>query len=647
MTSDDIKRLYFYEKQFLRTQDFQDEQAYHIEMRRRHNIAHHTWGIVVGLNIIQDPTSKVWSVQPGMAVDAFGREIIVFDPEPLKTETVAAQLAGMSKPVQLNIWVAYNVEKLDRPAPGYEVCGIEDQFTRVRETFRLIYQDDPPIDLQEVPSSEERSPDNPHTWLRAYQNLSDDPGQARWPVYLGTLTWDTDPNNPSQNTITNVVFEDSRSKKKCHYVGVVAETIEVPNIKVPDNSTPDKFKLLNNTLFIRGRANSRPLPTDPNKFDYNGVLVDIEGKLEVERNLNVLGKAGIGIGTAEPDTKLQVSGGTDATLDNGTGHVVIGSVSSKNMVLDDHGIMARNNKIKAELQIQSKGGDLVIHKDQAGSELVVQDSGNMGIGTTTPQNKLDVGGGVAIGATYAGTNTAPGNGLLVEGNVGIGTTGPAGKIDIDESRAISGSRLKIGHTVAGHAHHITSFRDLVLNSNDGIYIRHNPTAGDPTSIVELVRITPSGNVGIGAINPSAKLDVVGRIKSTMGRVQFSRYGDWSTSSTTWVDTDVNVNIRTTGGHLLLLFNTQAITNTAGELIGLRFTIDGISVTGAPMGNAVVQNPPNTTTYQQTPAMMWLASNVPAGDHDIRVQVKVSSGTGYIGEASGSEGTERTLIVIEL
>ncbi len=50
-------------------------------------------------------------------------------------------------------------------------------------------------------------------------------------------------------------------------------------------------------------------------------------------------------------------------------------------------------------------------------------SGNVGIGTTNPLNKLDVSGAAAIG-TYAGVNTGPSNGLIVSGNVGIGTASP-------------------------------------------------------------------------------------------------------------------------------------------------------------------------------------------------------------------------------
>lgn len=48
-------------------------------------------------------------------------------------------------------------------------------------------------------------------------------------------------------------------------------------------------------------------------------------------------------------------------------------------------------------------------------------TGSVGIGTTTPKSTLSVNGGAAIG-TYAGTATAPSNGLIVSGQVGIGTT---------------------------------------------------------------------------------------------------------------------------------------------------------------------------------------------------------------------------------
>ena len=50
--STDIERLRYYERQYLQSSDFTDEQTYHLEMRRRLNLALHLWGIVKGLQLL-------------------------------------------------------------------------------------------------------------------------------------------------------------------------------------------------------------------------------------------------------------------------------------------------------------------------------------------------------------------------------------------------------------------------------------------------------------------------------------------------------------------------------------------------------------------------------------------------------------------
>jgi hypothetical protein len=96
--------------------------------------------------------------------------------------------------------------------------------------------------------------------------------------------------------------------------------------------------------------------------------------------------------------------------------------------------------------------------------------GNVGIGTETPINKLDVEGSVAVGAGYSGANTAPTNGMIIEGNVGIGTETPINKLDVEGGVAVGA-----GYSGANTA----------------------PTNG---MIIE-------GNVGIGNNDPQAKLEV--------------------------------------------------------------------------------------------------------------------------------------------
>ena len=65
------------------------------------------------------------------------------------------------------------------------------------------------------------------------------------------------------------------------------------------------------------------------------------------------------------------------------------------------------------------------------TRLTINASGNIGLGTVTPMNRLDVYGGQVIGTTYAGVSSAPANGLLVVGNVGIGTVAPRAKLEVD------------------------------------------------------------------------------------------------------------------------------------------------------------------------------------------------------------------------
>lgn len=69
-------RAIFRDEQVLRAADLSAEQAHRVDMRRRHNVAAHTWGIVTGLALSEDEHGVIY-VQPGMAVDGYGRELRV------------------------------------------------------------------------------------------------------------------------------------------------------------------------------------------------------------------------------------------------------------------------------------------------------------------------------------------------------------------------------------------------------------------------------------------------------------------------------------------------------------------------------------------------------------------------------------------
>ncbi|KAF5424619.1 MAG: hypothetical protein C5S44_01290 [Candidatus Methanocomedens sp.] len=77
-----------------------------------------------------------------------------------------------------------------------------------------------------------------------------------------------------------------------------------------------------------------------------------------------------------------------------------------------------------------------LYKGDDSHLLTVSANGNVGIGTPVPKNRLDVEGGAVIGNGYSGTQTAPGNGLLVQGNVGIGTPEPKNRLDVEGGAVI-------------------------------------------------------------------------------------------------------------------------------------------------------------------------------------------------------------------
>jgi len=171
----------------------------------------------------------------------------------------------------------------------------------------------------------------------------------------------------------------------------------------------------------------------------------------------------------------------------------------------------------------------------------------VGIGTTAPSAKLTV-GGVAIGQTgievlgsvgashiphadgniYLTGNIVKGNGSFVfrsydgkgpknlflidgkTGNVGIGTDAPQAKLDVRGDIALgmaAGGGQKLFLTNATYTHFIRAnswWTEFVSHPNEGWKF----ISKDNVNEIERVRITSSGNVGIGTSSPVGKVQII-------------------------------------------------------------------------------------------------------------------------------------------
>ena len=272
-------------------------------------------------------------------------------------------------------------------------------------------------------------------------------------------------------------------------------------------------------------------------FDQNGTE-----RMRIDSSGNV------GIGTSSPETNLHVNsaGGSGVTTqikvtqeDDGGGN------PGADAILQSSGWGEAYLKLSSH-QIGAYGGDLNIRPANSadlvfwggGSEQMrLTPDGNVGIGTTAPDEKLQVSGTLAItqnDTAYSGGyftkiksgynanpfiieskygdlikaedygkalsfhtgNTATSERLRITsaGNVGIGTTAPAYPLDVDGNIRATAYRIGGGTILSG-----TSTVQLGSGGATSV-ITLNTTSG------EGLRLT-GGNVGIGTTSPSAPLHV--------------------------------------------------------------------------------------------------------------------------------------------
>jgi hypothetical protein len=144
----------------------------------------------------------------------------------------------------------------------------------------------------------------------------------------------------------------------------------------------------------------------------------------------VRSSANVGIGTSNPSHQLTVSRPTQTTAYqlnfNTDGGISDGNYTG---IRFSQGAAGSTELGNIRLWYFSTGVTaLSLGVRLATQALYIGTDGNVGIGNTSPNNKLHIAGSASIGSGY--NVAAPTNGLLVEGNVGIGISSPTTKLHI-------------------------------------------------------------------------------------------------------------------------------------------------------------------------------------------------------------------------
>jgi hypothetical protein len=329
---------------------------------------------------------------------------------------------------------------------------------------------------------------------------------------------------------------------------------------------------------------------------------------EGSERLRVTDTGLVGIGTNNPGSRLEIGG--DPSYDA--------------RVTFNRAPVASNDNVIGELFFQNNADSvalIAVKRESAADDAYIQfatqqtggglseraritSAGRVGIGTSSPVDRLHVDGRIAVSTDSSTPTTGEaffyksstgavmsGFGATIEtggagsrqarvsvdssGRVGIGTTSPAWPLDVN-------GIAKVKQAVLFEAANSTNRWDLYTNTDDTFRFNYNGAGNDE------ITITSGGNVGIGTTSPGMKLtindtttaqiqlgyndSIYGRIgRNSSGNYEFSSYENggnllFGTTGTTGSTTE-RVRIDASGRLLVGRSSSDGTFNSAIQIAG--------------------------------------------------------------------------------
>jgi hypothetical protein len=242
----------------------------------------------------------------------------------------------------------------------------------------------------------------------------------------------------------------------------------------------------------------------------------------------------VGIGVGSTSQKLEIAGSTQIT---GGGLYVTQSTAVNSIAIT-------NESSGSARIVTNTAVPLTLGTNNATDQLFLKSDGNVGIGTATPGQKLEVAGSTQVtgGAIYV-TQSAPSNSIAIintvsgsasittnaavplvlgtnnstdqlflksGGNIGIGTATPSQKLEVAGSTQINGGALYVTQSSQTNSiaiiNSVSGSASITTNAAVPLVIGANNSSNQ-------LYLTSDGKVGIGTSSPTQKLFVAGNMSA--------------------------------------------------------------------------------------------------------------------------------------
>ena len=372
--------------------------------------------------------------------------------------------------------------------------------------------------------------------------------------------------------------------------------------------------------------------------------------------MRITSTGNVGIGTTSPSTNLEIvtsnpSNGINLTTNTGnlwgvllntnSNDFPVGKLALKFGSNETASITARSN----EMRIGGSQMNITFYTSSS-EKFRVDTNGNVGIGTTSPANKLDVVGisrfTHSSSTSYRGAIETVTDNAYPTWEIGwvhtrttsstYGTNAPVLSLTNASTTLSNGANIGIiqfkNSDLSGGGPHIATIKG-VANSLDERTTELAFSTGNVATTNEAMRITSTGNVGIGTNNPSTRLHVDGDIRQEGSTYSVSITGGASITGDNHLDIAANasyLNLRSPNNSIFYRASSDhAFKDAGGSNEYLR-----IKTSGTTAGNVGIG------TTNPTSALHVVGTQVYGGYvkfentvHAIRLDLKSSSHTANI------------------